>query len=129
VRISGILDTTIVIDILRADPVALYWYEGLGQQRVAITPIVWMEIVQGARDKTDRAQLLRFLRQFPVEHPTADDNHWAMRQFAQFHLSHGVEMADVMIASVAVRDSVPLYTLNLRHYQPLVGVDAQRPYR
>ena len=126
--IDGILDTTIVIDMLRSTPVALNWHRGLGQKVVAITPIVWMETVQGARDKTERSQIVRFVRQYPVEHPNADDNRWAMRQFAQFHLSHGIEMADVLIASVAVRSNVPLYTLNLKHYQILPGVDVRRPY-
>ncbi len=87
-----------------------------------------MEIIQGARNSIERAQYVRFLRQFTVEHPTPDDNRWAMRQFAQFHLSHGIEMADVMIASVAAHFEIPLYTLNLRHYLPLPGVDVRRPY-
>lgn len=51
-----------------------------------------------------------------------------MLQFGRFYLSHGVEMTDVMIASVAVRLSVPLYTLNIRHYAPLPDVDEHKPY-
>jgi len=51
-----------------------------------------------------------------------------MRQFETFHLSHRIEYEDVMIASVAVRLSVPLYTLNIRHYAPLPDVDEQKPY-
>lgn len=71
---------------------------------------------------------MRFLRRFHLEHPTPDDNNWAMLQFGRFYLSHGVEMTDVMIASVAVRLSVPLYTLNIRHYAPLPDLDEQKPY-
>jgi len=37
-------------------------------------------------------------------------------------------MADAMIASVAVRLAVPLYTLNIKHYAPLPDVDEQKPY-
>jgi predicted nucleic acid-binding protein len=125
---DAIVDTNIVIALLRADSRAEIWYQAQGKQRLSITPIVWMETVQGARDQIERAQIMRFLRRFRLEHPTPDDNNWAMLQFGRFYLSHGVEMTDVMIASVAVRLSVPLYTLNIRHYAPLPDLDEQKPY-
>jgi predicted nucleic acid-binding protein len=126
--IDAILDTSVLIDLLRGREPATRWFSALGRQRPAITPVVWMETVQGATDTTKRAQAIRFLRQFFVEHPTADDNRWAMRQLGRFYLSHGIHLQDVMIASVAARLDVPLYTLNLRHYQPLPGLRALLPY-
>jgi len=126
--IDALLDTSIVIDLLRGFPAATNWFQTLGRQRLAITPVVWMETVQGASDKVKRAHAIRFLRQFHIEHPTEDDNRWAMRQLAQFCLSHGIHLEDVMIASVAARLSTPVYTINLKHFAPLPGVDANRPY-
>lgn len=123
-----LLDTTIVIDLLGGKSKAVSWYAGLKRQRVAITPIVWLETMQGARNNSERAQIIRFLKRFYLEHPTRDDNWWAMRQFARYRLSHGVAWADILIASVAVRLSVPIYTLNIKHFAPLPGVAAQRPY-
>jgi predicted nucleic acid-binding protein len=125
---DAILDTSILIDLLRAFPPATSWFASLGRQRLAITPVVWMETVQGATDRVKRAQAIRFLRRFRIEHPTEDDNRWAMRQTARFHLSHGIQLQDAMIASVAARLAVPLYTTNLKHFQPLPSVDADRPY-
>ena len=126
--ISGLLDTNIIIDLLNQKSAAINWSGSVQLQKFAITPIVWMETVEGARDRIERAQIIRFLRQFRIEHSTPQDNNWAMQQFGQFYLSHGVEMTDVMIASVAVRLSVPLYTLNIRHYAPLPDVDERKPY-
>jgi len=123
-----ILDTSVLIDILRKNPRALTWHTSLGSKRVAITPIVWFEIVEGARNTIERGQILRFLKQFRIEHSTPDDHRWAMLQFAHYHLSHGAEWVDVMIASVAVRLDAPLYTMNIKHYAPLPGVDARKPY-
>jgi len=125
---DAILDTSILIDLLRAFPPATEWFAGLGRQRVGITPVVWMETMQGAADGVRRAQAIRFLRQFRMEHPTEDDNRWAMLQTARFHLSHGIQFQDTMIASVAVRLAVPLYNTNLKHFQPLPTVDAKKPY-
>lgn len=125
---DAILDTSILVDLLRGFPPAKDWFAGLGRRRVAVTPVVWMETVQGATDREKRAQAIRFLRQFHVEHPTEDDNRWAMRQTARFHLSHGIQLQDTMIASVAARLAVRLYTTNLRHFQVLPSVEALRPY-
>jgi len=51
-----------------------------------------------------------------------------MRQLARFHLSHGIALHDAMIASVSARLAVPLYTMNLKHFEPLPGVEAEKPY-
>lgn len=125
---DAILDTSVVVDLLRGFQPAKDWLSALGRQRLAITPVVWMETVQGATDRSRRASAIRFLRQFQIEHPTEDDNRWAMRQTARFSLSHGIHLQDAMIASVAIRLAVPLYTTNLRHFQPLPSLDVKKPY-
>jgi predicted nucleic acid-binding protein len=128
VKISAVIDTTIIVDYFRQNPNAKAWFAGQAAQQSAITPVIWMEAVQGARDKIERAQIMRFLRQFRMEHPTSQDNNWAMLQLGRFHLSHGVEYPDIMIASVAVRLGVPLYTLNIKHFAPLPNLDERQPY-
>lgn len=125
---SGILDTTIIIDLLNQTNAALRWGTSTQLRDLMITPIVWMETVQGAHDKVERIRIIHFLHQFQIEHPTSSDNDWAMRQFGQFFLSHGIGMMDIMIASVAVRLAIPLYTLNIKHYAPLPDVDERKPY-
>lgn len=126
--IDAIVDTSILVDLLRGFEPAKDWFRGLRRQRIVITPVVWMETVQGAANKSRRAQAIRFLRQFHIEHPTENDNRWAMRQLARCHLSHGIALHDAMIASFAARLAVPVYTTNLKHFEPLPGVDAKRPY-
>jgi predicted nucleic acid-binding protein len=125
---DAILDTSVVVDLLRSFPPATEWLAKLGRQRVGLTPVVWMETVQGATDKGKRAQAIRFMSRFRIEHPTEDANRWAMRQLASFHLSHGVQLQDTMIASVASSLGIPLYTTNLKHFLALPSVDARKPY-
>lgn len=126
--IDGFLDTNVVIDLLREIETTVNWYATLQEQRLAIIPIVWMETVQGARDKTEQRQIIRFLNRFHLEHPTAEDNQWAMLQLTNFHLSHGIHFQDLMIAAVSARIAVPLYTFNTKHFSPLPGINVQRPY-
>lgn len=125
---DAICDTSVIIDLLNGRPDSLQWYATLGRTRIAITPIVWMEVVNGTNNKRDFTRALRFLRKFPIEHPIANDYFWVMHQFAQYHLSHHIDMQDVMIASVAVRLQIPVYTLNLKHFSPLPDIKVIRPY-
>lgn len=52
--ITGLLDTNILVDILRGYPPAISWLSG--QSALAITPIIWLEILDGV---TDTASLIR----------------------------------------------------------------------
>jgi predicted nucleic acid-binding protein len=126
--ISGILDTDILIDLFHNLPPAVNWLATAHLTELAITPIAWMELVRGARTKQERQKILHFLLQFRIEHPLPDDNNWAMRQFALYFLSHGIGYEDVMIASVAVRLHVPLYTRNVKHFRALPHLLYQSPY-
>lgn len=126
--IDAFIDTGILVDYLRGHEPAQIWLAALSRRQRVIAAPVWLEVVGGARDKQERGQILRFLRQFRVELLTGDDQQWAMRQFAQYHLSHGVEWSDTLIAAPAVRLEVPLYTINIKHFAPLIGVQVIQPY-
>lgn len=126
--IEGIIDTSVLIDYLRGYKAAQEWFIRMGDTVLAITPVVWMETVQGASNKIKQQRIRRFLSQFPIEHPEPTDNLWAMEQVAKFSLNHNVEFADIMTASIAVRLNVPIYTTNLKHFAVLPDVDERKPY-
>ena len=87
-----------------------------------------MELAEGARDTREMASLERLLTGYEVVYLTPSDCAWASEQHRRLRLSHGVGVLDALIASSAVRLNVPLYTLNLKHFQPLPGVQAVQPY-
>ncbi len=51
-----------------------------------------------------------------------------MAQLERFQFSHHIGKEDCLIASVAHRLQVPLYTHNLKDMQPLIGSLAIQPY-
>jgi predicted nucleic acid-binding protein len=126
--IEGILDTNIIIDFLLSSPTALRWGASVSHQTFGLTSIVWFEVLNGARNKVEMAQMIKFTGRFPIVTMNSTDEMWAREQFRKFHLSHGVEYADVMIAAVAVRLNVPLYTRNMRHFRVLPDLDVRQPY-
>ena len=124
-----LLDTDVLIEILRGTSEAAAWLRAHSEQTIGIPVVVRMEILQGARNKQEQQALIRELRRFQVVHLEHGDSERALSWFEAFYLSHGLGIMDCLIASVAVRLHKPLYTFNLKHYRPIKELDTQRPYR
>jgi predicted nucleic acid-binding protein len=124
--VNGILDTAVVVDILRSFPPALHWLET--QERLGVAPIVWLEILEGAADSTAQKRAVQLLRRFERVDLLPEDFDWAIERALRFKLSHNVDMIDCLIASTAGRLGLPLLTRNLKHFVPLIGPLAKAPY-
>jgi predicted nucleic acid-binding protein len=124
--VTGLLDTVVLVDLLRGHPPAAAWLSE--QQRIGISPVVWLEIIEGAENSQTQARAIELLRRFDRVDVQPQDFDWAIRQALQFRLSHNVGMMDCLIAATAHRLKVPLFTRNLKHFQPMLGGLARRPY-
>ncbi|MFO7314351.1 type II toxin-antitoxin system VapC family toxin [Rhodothermus marinus] len=124
-----LLDSDVMIDLLRGYPPAVSWFETLDEEEeIALPGFVAMELIQGCRSKKEQRQLQRSLIPFGVVWPLPEDCDRALELFMQYHLSHGVGMLDVLIAQTALALEVPLYTFNQKHYQFLSALQTVQPY-
>ena len=82
----------------------------------------------GANSKANQAESRRVLDKFELLYPIMSDQQWAMDQLERFQFSHHIGKEDCLIASVAYRLQVPLYTHNLKDMTPLIGSLAVQPY-
>jgi predicted nucleic acid-binding protein len=124
--VTGLLDTAVLVDILRDFPPAIEWLSQ--QDRLGVSPVVWLEIIEGAENARNQARAIDLLRHFEKIEVASTDFDWAIQQALRFRLSHNVDMMDCLIASSAQRLGVSLFTRNLKHFQPMIGALAQRPY-
>jgi predicted nucleic acid-binding protein len=124
--VTGLLDTAILVDLLRGYPAAATWLSG--QDRLGVSPVVWLEIIEGAGNAKAQAQAVELLRHFDRVEILPVDFDWAIQQALRFRLSHNVDMMDCLIASTAQRIGIPLFTRNLKHFRPMIGNLAQNPY-
>ena len=124
---TGIIDTTVIIHYFRKHPAARAWIDTQSAP-LSITTITWLEVIQGAPGKTGQAHCKALLSQFELTYLVRADQDWAMEQMERYRLSHGVAINDCLIASVAYRLQVPLYTHNLKDMTPMIGELAVKPY-
>jgi predicted nucleic acid-binding protein len=127
--VDGLFDTNILIDVLRNYQPAINWLNTqVGQMKFAISPMVYMEMMAGSKNKVDQQNALKLMDQFELLFYSRADVRWAMEQMRVFRLSHNVDIADCFIASQSVRLQVPLYTKNLKHMMPILGALAIQSY-
>jgi predicted nucleic acid-binding protein len=124
--VTGLLDTAVIVDLLRFHPPAGAWLAA--QSNLGLSPVVWLEIIEGAADSLAQERAVKLLRRFELIEVMPEGFDWAIRQALRLRLSHNAGTMDCLIASVAHRLNLPLYTRNLKHFAPLLGDLALAPY-
>jgi predicted nucleic acid-binding protein len=124
---AGIVDTTVILHYFRNYGSARAWVDSQ-PVRLSIVSVTWMEVMGGVSSKANQAQCKNVLSKFDLLYSTAADQQWAMQQLEQFRFSHHISANDCLIAAVAYRLQLPLYTHNLKDMTPLIGALAMKPY-
>lgn len=124
---TGIVDTTVILHYFRNYAAARAWVDSQPVQ-LSVTSVTWLEVMEGASSTANQAESRRVLEKFEMLYLTAADQVWAMEQLERFQFSHHIGMNDCLIASVAYRLGLPLYTHNLKDISPLIGKLAVKPY-
>lgn len=126
IAVTELLDTNIIVDLLRGYSPAKTWISTRTQP--GVTRAVWLEVIEGAQNKNDLERALKLLRDFALVEFVQQDFEWATTMLITYRLSHGVDTLDCLIAAPSSRLNLTLYTRNLKHFMPLLGNLAQSPY-
>jgi predicted nucleic acid-binding protein len=123
----GIVDTTVILHYFRQNRAAQGWVDSQAV-RLSVTAITWLEVMEGSASKASQTRAKSILDKFELLTVSEADQQWAMEQLERFQFTHHIGTNDCLIASVAYRLQVPLYTHNLRDMTPMIGKLAQSPY-
>jgi len=112
-----LLDTDVVIDWLRRDTRVVAWLKAVDAagDYLGCTPVSIAEIYAGLRPREEFVigDVLRVLRCVAIDERVGRK---AGRYRQAFGRSHGVEVADALIAATAHVHGLTLCSRNLRHY-------------
>ena len=81
-----------------------------------------MELLIGSRNKQEQSQIEKFLSRFLVLKITSQASDAAVELLRQYRLSHGLLIADALIAATAIVLEAPLISKNQRDYHFIVGL-------
>jgi len=124
-----LIDTDVMIDILRDFPPARAWLQSLADREVALPGFVVMELLQGCRNKGELNRLKKFLDPFLIIWPSPESCDRALEAFSKFYLHCGLGMIDSLIGQCAADKDSTLYSFNKKHYEVIPGIDVRIPYK
>ncbi|MGI8758030.1 MAG: type II toxin-antitoxin system VapC family toxin [Acidimicrobiales bacterium] len=110
-----VLDTTVLVDHLRALSAATSWLLGLDDVPLA-SELTRVEVIQGLRSDEVRAaeQLFAEIDWLPVTEPIARVAGELGRRYRPSH--GGIGVVDLVVAATALGAEATLATANVRHY-------------
>lgn len=119
-----LIDTDVLIDAGRSSAEALSSLEQARQRgQPALSAVTRMELMVGCRNKVELRVLDRFLRHFDVVSLDEMISENAVELLRTYRLSHGLLIADALIAATALSRSVPLVSKNQRDYRFIQHLD------
>ena len=120
-----LVDTDVLIDFLRGREPAVSFVNG-HSDRIVVSSIVVAELyagVRGGKGDSEQAVLESFLSLFrvvPVSDAIARLGGLYKRDYGG---SHGIGLADAIVAATATLEDAELKTLNVRHYPMFEGIE------
>ena len=119
-----IIDTDILIDAGRGVSEAVnYLKQHEPSSDLAISVVTQMELTVGCRNKAEQRDLARFLQRFRTLKITSPVSDKAIELLEQYNLSHGLLIADSLIAATALVHAEPFATQNQRDFRFISGLN------
>lgn len=119
-----IVDADILIDAGRGINDAVTCLQRIEQtSSLAASAVSHMELIVGCGNQADLQAVERFLRRFRILKLTDQISDAAVDLLRQYRLSHGLLIADALIAATALGYSEPFITKNQRDYRFIAGLN------
>ena len=123
---SQLLDTDVLVDYLRGSGQAVRFLKET-QEHLLVSAVSVAELYAGVKGEEEEAQLASFIASFElVEIDLAIARQGGLFR-NQYFRSHGVGLADGLIAASAVQCDACLITLNQKHFPMLSDIEV--PYK
>jgi predicted nucleic acid-binding protein len=113
-----IVDTDILIDVSRHVEKAIVTLDRYFQSHfVAISVITQLELMLGCKNKQEFENIDEFLKRFEIIDVTKSVSQTSVALFKKFRLSHGVMIADMLIAATALEYKSSLLSKNQKDFR------------
>jgi len=117
-----ILDTDILIEIVRKNIPIIQKCDKLGTQNLAISSISYSEFLAGSHDKEDLQRNIKFLRKFKMLPINKNIDKLFTELYKTYAISHRPGIPDMLIAATALYHNHAVLTNNKRHFRFVPGI-------
>lgn len=122
---AKLIDTNIFIDIFRGNEAL---HNALLQVNGHINDVIYIELIQGGQlGKDELREIKKYIRPFTRIHLSQRISITAVTLVEQYGASHGLMLADALIASTALVWGLPLVTLNTKDFRFIKNLQIDKP--
>lgn len=123
-----LIDTSVMVDLLRGVNLAMNWIDHIEPKCRFLSFITVAELIAGCRNKDEQKKIERELKEYVLLYLDTQSCKKGVEWYKEFHLSHGVGFLDCLIAASVFKKSIPIATLNDKHFKHFAGISVIRPY-
>lgn len=123
-----LVDTDVMVDILRGHAPAMAWLGDLDDEQIVLSGFVVAELLQGCRNRKEQQKVERVIAPHLTAWPSSGTCDRALCVFSEWYLSHGLGIIDALIGQWAADMGEVLYTFNDKHYACIDGLVTKPPY-
>jgi len=116
-----ILDTNILIEILKGNDRIVSFLDEF--EIFYISSVTKMELFYGAFNKKELEELNKFMESFYIIEINEHISIKATNLIFKYAKSHNLKIPDALIASTALEYNLPLFTLNLKDFRYIDGIN------
>jgi len=116
-----LLDTDVLVDFFRGHRKAVA-FVNTHSARILLSSIAVAELYAGVRGEVEQAALEGFVSLFRVVPVTSEIAKAGGLYKRDFRKSHGIGLADALLAATAESENAELKTLNTKHYPMFKGL-------
>ena len=113
-----LVDTDILVDVGRGVEKTIHYLENLeNNSTLAISAVTQMELIIGCQNKKELKAIDKFFGRFEKIRLNEQISDAAVALLRQYRLSHGLLIADALIAATALSENLAFVTKNQRDYR------------
>jgi predicted nucleic acid-binding protein len=121
-----LVDSDVLIDVSRGKGEAREYLDALTEPW-AISQISALELIVGARDKKELADIDAFLSAYPVAPLRKTTGEKAYELLKLYAKTDGLHVFDALVAATAMDHGLTLVTKNRKHFRAIKGLNLQIP--
>lgn len=99
----------------------------IGEANILLPSVAWMEILRGSADRKAQAIIEKRIAKFTIIHIDENISVRAAQLIQSYHLSHGLNIPDALIAGTALELDLELFTYNTKDFKFLPNIRLYQP--
>ena len=120
-------DTDVIIEFYQNNSDIVAKLKKIGQQNIAVSTVTAGELIYGALNKRELAQIKKDLKNLIIIDIDKKACDIFLELLSKYALSHKLAIPDGFIAATALANEVELFTLNIKDYRFIDGLKLYNP--